>query len=529
MHSLGKLPDSGAGTAVTSPGIRSWRRNCYRMYGCNVEELRAWRREHESALRSARRLQQLISKRLLHEDTLSDEGQVGTDVETAAPFTDEEVSQLLRNIQRGTEARARSLRRLRQGLQHRETQQKFIRLEGSMRVLIRLFTSNLTDLQMDAAHCLHELSHSSDPDVAEACLPATSYLLTYLSGHSIPLMELCLYTLGNLVVEMKAVKQQLLPQGIIPVLASCIQEGVGYVLSQLLQSREAPTEIIPLILDSTIPKDMLRLVCSNLEEGMGAAVEFAWGLHYIICSRVNNSLLISQNIIPSLVHLLLELASMISATSADGLEVFICPVVRCVANLLAEDEVDSSQLLGEEERLLRALSVFIQFFLHEQLFIVQECLWLINNLTADSTTSCSAMLSLDLFPSLLQLLYSHQTVSLMVLTLLCNVAAKGAAYCQTLHQKAVLPSLIGTLALPDSQVVGQVLELLNLLFLHWPETIADFVGQSGLQALQQHENDLQLKDQIKALIQRISQPTALPQDCSLGGSTEELQFTCLKI
>lgn len=37
--------------------------------------------------------------------------------------------------------------------------------------------------------------------------------------------ELCLYTLGNLVVESEAVRKQLLPQGIIPVLASCIQVG----------------------------------------------------------------------------------------------------------------------------------------------------------------------------------------------------------------------------------------------------------------------------------------------------------------
>lgn len=37
------------------------------------------------------------------------------------------------------------------------------------------------------------------------------------------LQELCLYTLGNLVVESEAVRKQLLPQGIIPVLASCIQ------------------------------------------------------------------------------------------------------------------------------------------------------------------------------------------------------------------------------------------------------------------------------------------------------------------
>lgn len=37
--------------------------------------------------------------------------------------------------------------------------------------------------------------------------------------------ELCLYTLGNLVVESEVVRTKLLPQGIIPVLASCIQVG----------------------------------------------------------------------------------------------------------------------------------------------------------------------------------------------------------------------------------------------------------------------------------------------------------------
>ncbi|XP_062986188.1 transmembrane and coiled-coil domain-containing protein 6 [Elgaria multicarinata webbii] len=533
MLSLGSVSGSGAIAAYASPeisGARSWRRSRYQRYGCNVEELRTWRRERESALRSARRLQQLISKRLLREDTWIDDGQVGIDSDAAAPFSEEEVSQLLRNIQRGTEGRATSLRHLRQGLQHRETQQKFIRLEGSMRVLIGLFTSNWADLQMDAAHCLHELSHSSDPDVVEACLPASSYLLTYLSGHSIALMELCLYTLGNLVVEMKAVKKQLLPQGIISVLASCIQsphvvvqEGVGYVLSQLLQSREAPAEIIPLVLDSTLPRDMLHLVCSNLEKGMGAAVEFAWGLHYIICSRVNNSLLISQRTMPSLTQLLLELASMISTSSIECLELLICPVVRCVGNLLAE-EADDGELLVKEEHLLWAMFVFIQHFLPKHLFVVQECLWLINNLTANSTISCCALLNLDLFPSLLKLLCSHQMVNLLALTVLCNVAAKGTACCQTLYQKAVLPSLISTLALPDAQVVGQGLELLHLLFLHWPEAATDFVDQSGLQALEQHQDNLQLQERVKALIQTASQLVALPQDCPLGTSVEDLQF-----
>lgn len=64
--------------------------------------------------------------------------------------------------------------------------------------------------------------------------------------------ELCLYTLGNLIVESEAVRRQLLPQGIVPALATCIQsphvavlEALGYALSQLLQAKEAPERIIP--------------------------------------------------------------------------------------------------------------------------------------------------------------------------------------------------------------------------------------------------------------------------------------------
>lgn len=53
-----------------------------------------------------------------------------------------------------------------------------------MRTLVGLLTSNRALLQLEAARCLHELSHSEQPAVAEACLPATSYLLTYLSAHS---------------------------------------------------------------------------------------------------------------------------------------------------------------------------------------------------------------------------------------------------------------------------------------------------------------------------------------------------------
>ncbi|KAM6357624.1 transmembrane and coiled-coil domain-containing protein 6 isoform 4-T4 [Alca torda] len=362
--------------------------------GQSAEELRARRREREAALRKARRQEQLVSKRLLREDIAEEGGQDGAE-SVPGPLSEDEVLQLLRGVQRGSEDRKSSLGRLRWALQSKETQQKFVRLDGSIRTLIGLFTSSLADMQMEAARCLHELSHSSDPAVAEACLPVTSYLLTYLSGHSVEFTELCLYTLGNLVVESEAVRKQLLPQGIIPVLASCIQspheavlEGLGYILSQLLQAKEAPTEIVPLVLDSVLPQHMLRMVCSGLKAGTGAAVEFAWCLHYIVCSHTANAVLLSLGALPALTSLLLDMASEIPQGAPEGLELLVCPVLRCLSNLLAEETGCEGQI--QDERLLIALFLILQSFFQQHPFIVQECLWLLNNLTGpDSSVQCS--------------------------------------------------------------------------------------------------------------------------------------------
>ncbi|XP_075756164.1 transmembrane and coiled-coil domain-containing protein 6 isoform X2 [Pelodiscus sinensis] len=478
------------------------------------EQLRARRREQEAALRKARRQQQLVSKRLLREDSLvNGDGQAGEEI-AAEPLSDQELLQLLRDVQRGTDERKKLLSRLRQGLQHKETQQKFV---------------SLADVRMEAARCLHELSHSNDPAVAEACLPATSYLLTYLSGHSVEFTELCVYTLGNLAVESETVRKQLLPQGIIPALASCLQsphvavlEGLGYLLSQLLQATEAPAKIIPLVLDSALPLHMLRLVSSNLELGMGVAVEFAWCLHYVVCSHVNNGLLISQGIVSTLVLLLLDLASAVVEGATEGLELLLCPVLRCLSNLLAEDEPESCKVQMQDERLLVAVFLFMQRFLQQHPFLVQECLWLLNNLTADEPIFCSALLTLDLLPALLQLLPCSGTVTLLALTVLCNVAEKGPAYCRQLHQKAVLPSLLSTLALSDAQVVGQSLELLHLLFLHLPEAAADFLSQAGLQALAQHRDNPPLQERVRALEERYLQPAAATPVSPIGASAAAL-------
>ncbi|XP_007108002.1 transmembrane and coiled-coil domain-containing protein 6 isoform X4 [Physeter macrocephalus] len=434
---------------------------------CGVEELRCRRREREAALRKARREQQLVSKRLLRDEAL-EEAEEGC---VAVIFGEAEIQQFLRLAQRGTEEKERegALVSLRRGLQRPETQQTFIRLEGSIRTLVGLLTSNRALLQLEAARCLHELSHSEQSAVVEACLPATSYLLTYLSGHSSDFIELCLYTLGNLIVESEAVRRQLLPQGIVPALAACIQsphltvlEALGYALSQLLQAKEAPEKIIPSVLGSTLPQHMLQLLQPGPKLNLGVAVEFAWCLHYIICSQVNNALLITQGALSTLGLLLLDLAGAVQRTEDAGLELFL---------------------------------------LQKQPSLLPEGLWLLNNLTANSPSFCTSLLSLDLIEPLLHLLSVSNVVSVLVLTVLCNVAEKGPAYCQRLWPGPLLSSLLDTLAFSDTEVVGQSLELLQLLFLYQPGAAQAFLQQSGLQALQRHEEVAQLQDRVHALQQ----------------------------
>ncbi|XP_044636558.1 transmembrane and coiled-coil domain-containing protein 6 isoform X8 [Equus asinus] len=415
------------------------RRGCLRPAGCGVEELRRRRREREAALRKARREQQLISKRLLRDDA-PEEGEGGC---VAVILGQAEIQQFLQLAQRGTEEkeRERALVSLRRGLQHPETQQTFIWLEGSMRTLVGLLTSNQALLQLEAARCLHELSHSEQSAVAEACLPATSYLLTYLSGHSSDFIELCLYTLGNLIVESEAVRRQLLPQGIVPALAACVQ--------------------------------------------------------------VNNALLITHGALSTLGLLLLDLAGAVQRTEDAGLELLACPVLRCLSNLLTEAAVGAvgEQMQLRDERVVAALFILLQFFLQKQPSLLPEGLWLLNNLTANSPSFCTSLLSLDLIEPLLQLLPVSNVVSVLVLTVLCNVAEKGPAYCQHLWPGPLLCSLLGTLAFSDTEVVGQSLELLQLLFLYRPEAAQAFLQQSGLQALERHEKEAQLQDRVHALQQ----------------------------
>ncbi|XP_066444903.1 transmembrane and coiled-coil domain-containing protein 6 [Eleutherodactylus coqui] len=467
-----------------------------------LEDLRAQRREQETALRSARREQHLISKRLLRD--LNDDETLEENVQPA--FSEQQVVQLVKDLHRGSADKLRSLIALRQGLRDKEVQLMFIRAEGSMRVLIGLFTCQLTDIQMEAARCLHELSNSADPAVCNACLPATSYLVTYLAGSSPNFIELCLYTLGNLIVDSEAARNQLLLQGMIPAFSHCTQsphttvlEAAGYALSQLLQAKEAPEKIVPIVLQSGLIQDILRLLLCSSEEGLGMMIEFAWCLHYIVSSHVNNILLISQGVLSTLMNLLIKLADFVTKTSIQCMELLICPIVRCLGNLLAEVDSSGNKIRIQDGKLLVALFVLMQHFQNEHVFMVKECLWTLNNLTVDDPLVSSALLYLNLTPLLLQLLGHSQEISVLVLTVLCNIADFGAAYCQRLEEKDLLSRVTLLLGSEDVQVTLRCLDLMTIFLRYSPEAEKDILVHSILQIPEIHKGHPQILQRMEVI------------------------------
>ncbi|XP_033830060.1 transmembrane and coiled-coil domain-containing protein 6 [Periophthalmus magnuspinnatus] len=459
----------------------------------NTEQLRLKRREQERALRQARRDKQLFSKRLL----LSEDEEHSTE--------QHDVVSLFHHLQKCGPEKEASLKALSRALRDPSAQTKFIKLENSIHVLVGLLTGSNTECRLLAVRCLHELSHSPHSAVSLACLPASPYLLTYLSGQSTKFTELCLYTLGNLCPENDAVKDKVLSQGIIPALTNCLEtqmhnlalvEAIGFTLSQLLQGTKAAERIAATVMGSRLP----LLLCSVLSSpdpkfGLGPVIECAWSLHFLICSIPGDcSVLLSHGTLSKCSSLLVSIGGTVAEEKKDeGLELAVWPLLRCVGNLSSSCPVEhlSEQV---DTRLLAALCALLNVYLKTQPALAREAAWVLNNLTAHSTDFCSALLTQNLVPDLIQLLPFSLGINTMILRVLANVAHQKKHFCDQLVRLGLLSALCATLKMADTEMVVLSLDVLNMLIDGNLQVAEEFVKQGGLlmiEALQyNHEGEL---------------------------------------
>ncbi|XP_016381064.1 transmembrane and coiled-coil domain-containing protein 6 isoform X1 [Sinocyclocheilus rhinocerous] len=456
----------------------------------NLEEFKHKRREFEKALRQARRDKQLISKRLLQSVDV-EEKEKGDSMETGStPLSPEQVREMIRGVQSGGEEKAAHLASLRKALRNPESQLTFIKSENSMHMLIGQLSSHNAQCQLEAARCLHELSHSTHPSVGQACLPAGPYLLTYLSSQSTKLTELCLYTLGNLCPDSAVVREKLLAQGIVSALANCIHnqrynlvvvEAVGFTLSQLLQAKNTNEKIIPAVMASGIVPHVISALTPDPEFGYGPATECTWCLHYLVSSNSDNSMLIAQGALSQCSAVLITLGGAVAQGNLEGgIELLIWPLLRCLGNLL----VSGGDVKPEDTRLLAALCVFSQVYLHPHPALSRESLWALNNLTAGSSGFCSGLLLFNMVPILIRFLSFSKGINSMALRVLGNIAHHGTEYCVGLTQAGLLTALCATLKMAEPEVVTLSLEVLYMLVSSCPQVVEEFMRLNGVPLLE---------------------------------------------
>uniref|UniRef100_A0A3B4AX31 Uncharacterized protein n=1 Tax=Periophthalmus magnuspinnatus TaxID=409849 RepID=A0A3B4AX31_9GOBI len=444
----------------------------------NTEQLRLKRREQERALRQARRDKQLFSKRLL----------LSEDEEHMHIWCLlQDVVSLFHHLQKCGPEKEASLKALSRALRDPSALILFFRLENSIHVLVGLLTGSNTECRLLAVRCLHELSHSPHSAVSLACLPASPYLLTYLSGQSTKFTELCLYTLGNLCPDNDAVKDKVLSQGIIPLSSS---------FTTFVFCTKAAERIAATVMGSRLP----LLLCSVLSSpdpkfGLGPVIECAWSLHFLICSIPGDcSVLLSHGALSKCSSLLVSIGGTVAEEKKDeGLELAVWPLLRCVGNLLSSCPVEhlSEQV---DTRLLAALCALLNVYLKTQPALAREAAWVLNNLTAHSTDFCSALLTQNLVPDLIQLLPFSLGINTMILRVLANVAHQKKHFCDQLVRLGLLSALCATLKMADTEMVVLSLDVLNMLIDGNLQVAEEFVKQGGLlmiEALQyNHEGEL---------------------------------------
>ncbi|XP_034545231.1 transmembrane and coiled-coil domain-containing protein 6 [Notolabrus celidotus] len=473
----------------------------------SLDELRIKRREHEKELRRARRDNQLVSKRLLlyEDEDLSE-------IPMESDLGEQDVVSLVHKLQHSGPEREVHLKALSKALRDPSAQLTFIKQENSMHLLVGFLTGSNATCRLQAVRCLHELSHSPHTNIAPACLPATPYLLTYLSGQSTKFTELCLYTLGNLCPESDVVKEKLLAQGIIPALANCIEsqrhnlavvEAAGFALSQLLQDKDAAGKITPMILASSLPSALLSVLTPDPNFGLAPAIECAWCLHYLTCSMEDSRVLWSHAALSKCSSLLMSVGGAVSeGNKEDRIELLICPLLRCVGNLSSCSVEDLDSQVGDA-RIVVTLCTLLQAFMQTQPALARESAWVLNNLTAHSDAFCSSLLTLNLIPGLIQLLPFSQGINTMILRILANIAHKKQEFCVQLAHLGLLTALCATLKMADKAIVTLSMDVLFLLVVSGPQVAQEFVRQDGLSLLEalQYNSEEKIRQRAMYLLE----------------------------
>ena len=372
----------------------------YKTGAKSVEELRVGRREEEAEKRKDRRDSQLNIKRFRSAGTeilerINDEN----DVDQIDATSTEELVSLIRALHRAS-SRHSAIVSLRRFVTDESRVSILCQIENSVRSITTALISGSSDVQIEAAWCLTNISAGSHKHTKSVLKAAGAYLVTYLESSDQRLQDQCAWAIGNISADCLSFRQVLLAQGavhaLVPLLDSrseSVQYSALFALANM--TIDVNDEIINAAFSSDIVSELFKL--PRVEKmGIGMLTEFTrLVMHF--CSSRNPSLHESVCVH----HLISMTGNMLAHLSTDGnFHSNLAPItwiVRALANFM-----ESGPYIGDEH----VASLLPTVLSSGQEYLTKESLWCLANLTANHP----------------QILTKHNLVPLVISFLSCESA-----------------------------------------------------------------------------------------------------------
>ncbi|XP_074641679.1 uncharacterized protein LOC141899333 [Tubulanus polymorphus] len=460
------------------PDHRKLQRQC----SSNVESMRRRWRDERSDLRKEQRDKILLSKRVRHQSY-----ELNNDDDEFTELQIKEMTKQLLHTSPSSEKKE-ILKVLRKAFGRGTLYiDAFLSVPNSMECMVGILTGLDTELHLESAWCLTNISAGMHEHAKITLKMAAPYLITYLSGSNPVMQDQCAWALGNIAGDSEECRDVLKHQGIIPPLVELLKspsptvvKSALFAISNMARGHDPSIKEMLNIGVATLVLNLMEFK----EDMLPVIAEVAWVLTYLTASGDYEEELVSQGIIPKISNMIAQIA----VHNHDDVQA-ITPLLRALGNLCSGADrysVDASQTDG----LLPALSKFLQ---SNHRHIRKECLWTMSNMTGEMNVA-REIIRTGAVPHFVNLLSAAYDIKKEAAYCICNLVCHGDEFCQFISHSDAIVSMI-----PLLKVSGNDVELIHLalcfyeaMFRAVDETKHRFEESGGvgyLEGLEYHAND----------------------------------------
>lgn len=240
-------------------------------------------------------------------------------------ITPEEIVTIARNIKHKGQTTEKDLALLKYGLiQSNDNIVAFLKVPGSLHSLVREITDLSSDLTLSAIDCCCNLSLGEPKACVQVAKAASPYLISHLHGLNYGLMNMCLWTFGNLAASDVKVWRIIRTQGLLPALLHTLE------IPELLQnSSYALLHYVNAGLHE-MERSELEKVSKEILKMKVVPDDIYWTLHLLTYVKELHGFLLETGVVKKCIELLYFLP-----INAEHIKT-ITPVLRITGNLVTE-------------------------------------------------------------------------------------------------------------------------------------------------------------------------------------------------